>query len=268
MNFKKLISRILQTPADAREIAPGVFEERRHFLWLSAGAAVPLLMGSRKTSTLSSWIGAPAAQATDVTGAALLDFKSFTAECSTLVKQAVQDPNLDQDAHTARISTLASRLNLVAVPKGKLFPYGKWDPQVELGPIHLAPPLSIIQWRLAPHAVFPPHNHSPADVVSLCTEGETRVRHFDIVGAAPEYSSPKSFLIRETRNELLTPGRMSSLTTKRDNIHTFKAGKEGALGIDINTILPGDAPFSFLSFDQPLDSGKRVYEAVWKPQPS
>jgi predicted metal-dependent enzyme (double-stranded beta helix superfamily) len=138
------------------------------------------------------------------------------------------------------------------------------NPAVELGPIHLALPLTIIQWRMAPHAVFPPHNHTPADVISMCLEGEARVRHFDVVGTAPEYSSPKSFLIRETHNDLLTPGRMSSLTMLRDNIHQFQAGKEGALGIDINTILPGDKPFSFLRYDdKPKDADRHIYEAAW-----
>jgi hypothetical protein len=63
----------------------------------------------------------------------------------------------------------------------------------------------------------------------------------------------------------LTPGRISTLTQKRDNIHTFRAGKDGALGMDINTFLPGNKAFSFLEFSQkPIDPERRVYEAVWK----
>jgi hypothetical protein len=57
------------------------------------------------------------------------------------------------------------------------------DPPIELGPIHNAAPITIIQWRFAPRAVLPPHNHSPAHVLSICIEGECRVRHFDAVGA-------------------------------------------------------------------------------------
>ena len=58
---------------------------------------------------------------------------------------------------------------------------------------------------------------------------------------------------------------MSSLSTIRDNIHTFKAGKDGAMGIDINSILPGDKPFSFLDLaEKPRDAQKRIYEAAWK----
>jgi predicted metal-dependent enzyme (double-stranded beta helix superfamily) len=154
---------------------------------------------------------------------------------------------------------------LKTVPQGKLGQFAGLNPPVEFGPLHVAAPLAIIQWRLAPGATLPAHNHNPADIISLCIEGECIVRHFDIEGSAPDYSSKETFLIRETRNDLLTPGRMSSLSTRRDNIHTFRAGKEGAMGIDINSILPGDKPFSFLEFaDKPRDPQKRIYEAVWK----
>ena len=128
----------------------------------------------------------------------------------------------------------------------------------------MAAPLAVILWRLDPGAVLPPHNHTPADVLSICLGGEARVRHFDIVGDAPEYSSKKSFLIRESRNILLTPGRMSGLTQAHDNIHTFQAGEQGAVGIDINTVLPGNKDFSFLELsDKPANPEKRVYEAAW-----
>jgi hypothetical protein len=252
MDFKVFIRRVLNLSKEPRatsEVAPGVFEERRYFLWASAGMMMPRWRQSAPTPTAEL---------------AELDFKSFAQQCATLAKQAAEDATLNQDAHIFRISSLASRLKRQDVPKGKLAPYGKWDPPVELGPIHRALPLSIGQWRLAPYAVFPPHNHSPANVVSLCLEGECRVRHFDIIGEAPAYSSPKTFLIRETQHDLLTPGRMSSLTMLRDNIHQFKAGKEGALGIDINTILPGDKPFSFLRYEEkPKDVEQHIYEAVW-----
>jgi len=63
---------------------------------------------------------------------------------------------------------------------------------------------------------------------------------------------------------LLTPGRASGLTQARDNIHTFHAGDQGAVGIDINTFLRGNKDFSFLQIaDKPVDIEKHTYEAVW-----
>jgi hypothetical protein len=58
---------------------------------------------------------------------------------------------------------------------------------------------------------------------------------------------------------------MSSLSTRRDNIHTFHAGPNGAMGIDINSVLPGDKPFSFLDIaEKPRDPQTRIYDAIWK----
>jgi hypothetical protein len=37
------------------------------------------------------------------------------------------------------------------------------------------------------------------------------------------------------------------------------------MGIDINSILPGDKPFSFLEIaDKARNSENRIYDAVWK----
>jgi hypothetical protein len=196
---------------------------------------------------------------------ATLDFAGFVQECSELAKTAQQDPGLNEEAHIFRLSAAASRLRPTSVPNGKLGPFAGLNPPVEFGPLKIAPPLAIIQWRLAPGATLPAHNHNPADVISLCLEGACTIRHFDIIDRAPDYSSRETFLIRESRNDLLTPGRMSSLSTVRDNIHTFHAGKAGAMGIDINSILPGDKPFSFLDIaEKPRDPQNRIYDAVWK----
>jgi len=194
-----------------------------------------------------------------------LDFEGFVKECAELAKIAQHETGLNEEAHIFRLSAAASRLRLTSVPKGKLGAFAGLSPPVEFGPLTIAVPLAIIQWRLAPGATLPAHNHNPADVISLCLKGACTVRHFDIVDGAPDYSSKKPFLIRESRNDLLTPGRMSSLSTVRDNIHTFHAGKDGAMGIDINSILPGDKPFSFLDVaEKPRDLQNRIYDAVWK----
>ncbi|HKS39572.1 MAG TPA: hypothetical protein VJX74_03085 [Blastocatellia bacterium] len=247
-----------RSPEDSAESkAPGFVEERRFFVRAAPIAIAALALGLPEKLSAES--------RESLTESASLDFDEFVKECAALAKQAIADSSLDEEAHIFRLSMVASRLALKGVPRGKLGQFGGLNPPVEFGPLHIAAPLAIIQWRLAPGATLPAHNHTPADILSLCIEGECAIRHFDIVGDAPEYSSRETFLIRETRNDLLTPGRVSSLSTTRDNIHTFHAGKEGALGIDINSILPGDKKFSFLDFaDKPRDSQKRIYEAVWK----
>lgn len=259
MNEMKSQDRVNHEAAEMMddEPSPGFVVERRFFVRAAPIAIAALALGL--TERVS------AASRERLMESASLDFEEFIKECATLAKQAIADSSLNEEAHIFRLSLAASRLALKAVPKAKLGQFAGLTPPVEFGPLHIAAPLAIIQWRLAPGATLPAHNHTPADIISLCTEGECAIRHFDIVGDAPEYSSRETFLIRETRNDLLTPGRVSSLSTNRDNIHTFQAGKEGAWGIDINSILPGNKKFSFLEFaDKPRDPQKRIYEAVWK----
>jgi hypothetical protein len=244
------------------ENLPGVIEERRFFLNASLAAVAGLILGRAGVTRAQGWAKL---QVPLSAGHPELDFGKFFQECLGLAAEATRGGVLNEDAHIYRISAVAARLRLETVPNTKTGAFAGLNPPVEFGPVQASPPLVIILWRMAPGATLPAHNHTPADVVSLCLRGEVRVRHFDIVGEAPEYSSKQTFHIRETCNLLLTQGRMSGLTQVRDNIHTFHAGEQGALGIDINTFLPGDKNFSFLDFaDKPLDAEKKIYEAVWK----
>jgi hypothetical protein len=234
--------------------------ERRVFI-----RAAPMAIAALALASPSRMFARDAMRSGSSAEEAKIDFDDFVKQCLVLARAAQQELSLNEEAHIFRLSEAASRLRLTSVPKAKLGPFVGLDPPVEFGPIKVVPPLAIIQWRLSPGAVLPPHNHNPADVISLCLEGDCTVRHFEIVGTAPEYSSKETFLVRESRNDLLTPGRMSSLSTIRDYIHTFKAGNNGAMGIDINSILPGDKPFSFLEIaEKAREPQKRIYEAVWR----
>jgi hypothetical protein len=117
---------------------------------------------------------------------------------------------------------------------------------------------------MEPGAVLPAHNHPNASVCTLGFEGEVRLRNFQIVGEAPEYELKKSFQVRETHNEMLTRGRINTLSSSGDNIHHFHVGNEGARGIDISTLHGKMAQFSFLDIaEKPLDPEKRIFEAAW-----
>ena len=98
-------------------------------------------------------------------------------------------------------------------------------------------------------------------------EGEAQIRNFEIIGETPEFSSRKTFLVRETHNEIIAPGRINTLSSMRDNTHTFQAGKNGARGIDISTYHGSDVGFSFLDIaGRPRDPDSQIYEATWKGQ--
>ena len=261
MNRKPIDGLVRESRGDA-EVAPGFVEERRFFLRAPLAAAAGLILARAGGGGAQE---PPAPRVSSSSSQAQLDFAVFFEECFGLARQAAGSATLDEDAYLARISAVAALLRPESVPDTKTGRFGDINPPIEFGPIKAQPPLVLILWRMAPGATLPAHNHTPADVLSVCLKGEVRVRHFDIVGEAPEYDSKQTFHIKETRNLLMAPGRMSGLTQVRDNIHTFHAGEQGALGMDINTFLPGDKKFSFLEFgDKPIDAGKRIYEAAWK----
>ncbi|HZS44129.1 MAG TPA: hypothetical protein VFC63_03440 [Blastocatellia bacterium] len=262
MQIKELVNAVRKIPksiSSEREIYPGAIEERRGFLWK------PMLVIGGLVFAGSSKVWSQSSGSKSSLDGNDLDFNSFFNECSALANAAAKNENLNEEDHLCRLLSFVSRLRLQAVPTAKLGLFAGINPPIEFGPIKVSSPLSIIQWKLAPNAVLPAHNHNPADIVSVCLEGETLVRHFDLEGPAPEYSSTQTFRIRETRSDVLTPGRVSTLTQRRDNIHTFIAGDNGALGMDVNSFLPGNKPFSFLDYSsKPIDPKRRVYEAVWR----
>jgi hypothetical protein len=195
-------------------------------------------------------------------------FTALTRACDALAADLLEKKSLNADEYLLKLASLGSALDPRDVPEGKLGRFSTFDPPIELGPIHSAVPIVIIQWRFAPGAILPPHNHTPAHVLSVCVEGECRVRHFDAVDAPP-LDSPATFRVRETENRILRAGRSMSLTPARDNIHTFEAGPEGASGFDLNTFLPGEGDWSMLELDdKPLKGYERVFEAKWIGKPS
>ena len=241
-------------PADPPD---GFTVERRWFLQLPLLAAAGALaaQGTKLESLVEPLIPSAA-------GAGMLDFPAFVKACGELAARAHRDAAPLEEAHVARIIEAAVRLKRDTVPAGRLFPYGGF---VDIGPLAKAPALSVILWRLAPGTIFPPHDHDPVDVVTLCLEGGCRVRHFEIEGPSKPHESREAFNLRLTLDLQMTPGRCSSLTRHRDYIHTFQAGPQGVLALDINTSLPGKGTFSFLDIQkEALDAERRLYKATWK----
>ena len=77
------------------------------------------------------------------------------------------------------------------------------------------------------------------------------------------------FTVQRTRGGLLLPGRLSELTRTRDNIHTFRAGKDGATILDFtSTVGNSKTGFSALQIDtEPSDTFGRLYQARWLGNP-
>ena len=245
-------------PANEVEVFPGV-HERRHFLRSSlatVAAIVALRAAPQSIFARAPGTAAYAARADN------LAWDDFLKQAVPVAQQLIADPAFSVDEYLYRIGSLATRLK--EIPDSKLGPYTAVDRRVWFGPSFRGSPFFIIQWRMEPGAILPPHNHPNASVCTLGYEGEVGLRNFEIVGEAPDYASKKTFRVRETRNETLTRGRINTLSPSRDNIHCFQVGKEGARGIDINTLHGKTNNFSFLDISKtPADSEKRIFEAAW-----
>lgn len=240
------------------EVFPGRFE-RRYFLRGSLATAATLIAaGTLSRSVLAQTL----ATTTGPSGSDKLAWDDFLKQSVPVAQQLIADPAFSIDEYLYRIGSLATRLK--ELPDTALGSYKTVEPRVWFGPSFRGSPFFIIQWRMEPGANLPPHNHPNASVCTLGFEGEVRLRNFEIVGDAPDYNSKKTFTVRETHNQTINHGRISTLSPSRDNIHWFQVGKEGARGIDINTLHGKMGPFSFLDIGKtPADSEKRIYEAAW-----
>ena len=187
----------------------------------------------------------------------------FTARVTALAKELVAGGSYDEDLYVYRLG--AESIAAPDVPPGaKVGRFGKLDPPVEFGPVYRGAPIMMVQWKLAPNAWLPPHNHPHYNVISIGLEGEAVVTHYDVDGEAPPFDSASAFAVRRTRETLIAPRRLSPLTSSHDNIHTFRAGPKGARGIDINTANGKDVGFSFLRIEgKPLDAARSTYAAKW-----
>lgn len=171
----------------------------------------------------------------------------------------------EYDAYLYALASLAARIE--RVPGGTLSAFGGLEPEVLFGMLHRGTPFFVVEWRLRPGAVLPAHCHPGTSVCTLALEGECELRHYEPEPDAPAYDSKEDAVVRlrETRRQRLRPGSLSTLTPTRDNLHLFRAGAQGARGIDLTTMHGGDGSFSFADFDpdQPLDAAEGLYEARW-----
>ncbi len=237
------------------EFKSGVIIERRHFLWLPVFAVAALTVPRNVL----------AAENLNLT-AGSINWDDFLKECLPKAVELHKDSTAQgQDAYLFWIASMAARLNLMTVPNAKLGKFKDLNPPVEFGIGYRGVPFFIVEWKMSPNAYFPPHNHPNASVCTIGLEGEARIRNFEIVGNAPEFSSAAKFSVRETHHGIISAGRINVLSAKRDNIHTFQVGKDGARGIDISTYHGENIGFSFLDIqEKPTDAEKKLFEANWR----
>ena len=256
------------------ELAPGVVIERRRLLWIPAVSAAALVLGQagRLLANDPSSIDSEPEGAADPKstprageGSGTMTWNDFLEDCIPVAQGLRDSDDLIQDAYLYRIASFAARID--RVPGSKLGAFGGLDPKVEFGVSHRGRPFFVVEWRMEPGAILPAHCHPTGAVCTVGLEGEARLRNFEIEGNAPAYDSgsKETFRIRETHNEILTKGRINTLSISRDNIHYFQASRQGARGIDITSGFGGDGSFSFIAFepDKPVEPERKIFEATW-----
>jgi hypothetical protein len=202
---------------------------RRRLLWLPlALAAWP----RRRARAADAAAGADAAA--DAAGS--LD--AFVAAAQPIARRLVADASrAGQDAYVYQLAALAVRLR--QVPPRPLFPFAA-APGARLAPAYRGSPFFVIEWRLEPHARLPPHDHPSYSVCTVALDGEAEVEHYEPLPDAR---------LRKTRESLLQPGSVDTLSAWRDNIHAFRAGPRGAHGLDITTLHGTDHGFHWIDLD-------------------
>ena len=249
------------------EISPGFSESRRRVLGIPASLAAAFIL-ERAGGCFANELLQEQSTMKEVNTDGRLDWPGFLQQCEPVARELHKDSSPSgQDAYLLWVASNLARVRASEFPRAKIGRFGTVEPEIRFGVSYRGAPFFIVEWQLEPGALLPPHCHPNASVCTLGLEGEARIRNFEIHGEAPAFTSRQSFLVRETHNEVIAPGRINTLSAKRDNIHTFQAGKTGARGIDISTYHGPDVGFSFLELAAtPREPERRVFEAAWKGQ--
>lgn len=251
------------------EVAPGIVVERRAVLHvplmlsatLAGGLLAPLAAQDRaraqgqakndKTKNENQGKGSKRSPF------APLSFDQLIDELQPLAEGMREAKNANEEAYLNSIASMLQRLRRDTIPQ-----------RVRKRPI------ALFQLRLAPGRTLPWHDHRDYNGVILGLESEIRIRNYEVVepksgkhptlGATPIPPKGEDFLIRETVDAMITPGRVSTLARRRDNIHDLRAGAEGGRVLDVFTFFEKSAGSQYMQVDdKPVDAKKRVYRARW-----
>ncbi len=246
------------------EIEDGVVIERRSILWLSAAAVSSMLVGA---VSLPAQDPKPAPTPPDRTGPqegmGKLTHAEFLEQLYPQARRLVDSKGEDEQAYLMTVAAAMSRLRDPKAPiRDAMRKFSKQHrKQGERFPI------GVMAIHLKPGKGFSHHDHLNYNGVIMGLEGEARIRNYDFQGNVPAIDSPDTFEIRETRDDLILPGRFSSLGKKRENIHDLVAGKKGARVLDVFTFFAKNATSrSLIVADKPRDAETRTFEATWRPR--
>ncbi|MBL8897559.1 MAG: hypothetical protein JNM84_08025 [Planctomycetes bacterium] len=236
------------------EIADGVTIERRGLLRLSAAAFAACVGSAPRMAAQSRQDLAPPTDGK-------LGHAELLAELLPQARQLIASGGKDEETYLLAVASALLRLREPNAPIGDAMSSFRKQQQREGERF----PLGFTAMRLKPGGGFAPHDHLDYNGVILGVEGEVRIRNFDFCGEVPALDSGKTFEIRETRDDLILPGRFSTLGQRRENVHELVAGEAGALVLDLFTFFSPEAGSRYLEVaEKPRDAARRIYEATWR----
>lgn len=247
-------SPLANEPKPGDELFDGVRLERRDVLLLSLGTLAALILG-RPEEALSE--AAKVRPRRHPPTGRDLSWDALIEQAVPMAQSLVQCPMRDENVYLRRLSALVTRL---AAAPDALF-----EPDLAVASVNSFHrfPFVVMQFRLAPGAAIPYHDHRDYNGVLSAITGEARVRSFEIVSDDQHALAAKAFQIRETHEALVTPGHVSMLSRTRDNIHDVRAGRKGARLIDFFTFFNEYGRSVYLNVGECLDSGRKIFEARW-----
>jgi hypothetical protein len=237
----------------ASEVGRGVTLARRSVLWLSVAGVSALLTGR------SARAQDPAPRA-DV-GHGDLTFPQFLREVFPLAREQVRGGGQGEDTYMMAVAGAITRL---ADASG-----GVREAMRAFRREHPADgerfPIMATVMHLKPGGGFEHHDHRDYNGIILGLSGEVRIRNYDILGDDPMPPNGTTFRIRETRDDLILPGRFSMLSRRAENVHQLVAGPDGARVLDVFTFYAKGAGSHWLTVDaKPRDAARRIHDAAWR----
>jgi hypothetical protein len=128
-------------------------------------------------------------------------------------------------------------------------------------------PFVVSALKMDPGCILPLHCHPSGGAVSVCLQGSLIMRHYDLVpGAAAFTETGAAVEVDEVAVASLTKNRITQFTPTRANLHTFKAGPNGATLVEIAVQWGGTGEFSYLKLGDAVSNSSesaRRYRGNW-----
>ncbi|HRW29986.1 MAG TPA: hypothetical protein P5227_08315, partial [Emcibacteraceae bacterium] len=206
------------------EVADGVFVRRRTFL---IGGLSSTLLGGLMSSIPLRKVFAQSDT---------FSYEQFLSLANPLAKSLVGDTSTEgQDQYLHSLAAIAARIKTVPEPVAWNDSTQSFKPGTDIGFTPGGDGFTVLHWRMAPNTQIRLHRHDYGNVVTIGLGGDARVENYEIADNDQDYIPGKSFRVRKTVDQQLTPGNINLVSLDRNYIHGFTAGPDGAHGLDITT---------------------------------